>query len=162
MKILYILLFSALLLSGCEGDDVSAVLEGKWYQESQVLDDPSLSVRQVLYFSENGEYEEAYEIFSTGDPFDILGYRYRETGNYSFNDKVLTISDRKVYGIITNGVTGDLYTAKENLPFLEAYDGIFQIGQVSLTPVTLKITYTCPPNAYCIGTQTFYRGAFSR
>jgi hypothetical protein len=159
MKRIYMLLFLILLLAGCDDDedDVLGFLEGKWYQEGQVLDDdPSLSVRQVLYFSDNGEYEEAYEVFSTENPFNVLGYRYRETANYTVTDRVLSITDRKVYGFNTNGVTGYLYTDKESLPFIEAYEG-YQIGEVSLTPFTLKITYTCPPGAMCIGSQTFYR-----
>lgn len=156
---IFTLLIALVLITSCNEDKQNLkALEGTWISaENYAFDDGSSS--SLLYqFNGDGTFSTLARVIKDGNLNNVIGFTYRAEGKFILEEDKLQLSFEQVY------LTDDF----QNLPS-EIEDLILTsdqyIQEVTITfsdqNSILKFIYPpCPPNANCVGSQSFNRLAF--
>ena len=153
------MLIVLVLVSSCSDKEQNLTwLEGTWVStENYTFDDGKAS--SLLYqFNGDGTFKALSRVIKDGNINDVLGYTYRAEGTFTLNESNLTLSFNAIY-LSDDNLT--YYTELVNLMFVD-YNETQELG-ITFNKEKSKLTFiypACPPNANCIGNQSFNRLAF--
>ncbi len=157
MKTLYrtILATSFLFLFlACEEEgDISSHLLGVWIKDFPIENTNQVSRLEYQFKSDN-TVEIANKVIDASS-HQLLGYRYISEGSYTVVEEQLTLLNLQQYN---NDDTKGYYDDADAL--IPANIEEESVVNISFNRKKDKLTFeytSCPPNAICLGSQTFYR-----
>lgn len=124
---------------------------GTW-SKSDSMDDPTLN-QSLQYIFNLDNTLEVSRIITNNSTSEIVGFRYKAIGMYEINDDILNMYFSEIY---TYDDSSGLYSNTDDLT-LSGYTSTEEVT-VSFNKDGKMITFfypPCPPNAICIGSQTF-------
>ncbi|WDF55725.1 hypothetical protein [Mucilaginibacter sp. KACC 22063] len=152
LKTLFIITAAVFMIAGCKKDNgKSDPLLGTW-QKKIVASSGDVQVEEYK-FKSDGTFELRSAIANSSN--QVLGYTYRTVGTYTVSKDQLTLNISTTY---TKDDASQGYVAIDKLV---SHPPVFQSLSYTVaynaTVDSLSLTIHCPPNADCIGGETWYQ-----
>ncbi len=152
--LLYIsLVLTSFLIMNCSSDDLDQIndekLYGVWIEDFTIENINQLS-RLEYRFNTDNTYE-VLRIRIDNNTSEILGYRYRELGNFSLKGNSLFFTDIKRYTSDNNGQ--EEFSDIENLQLVNLDFDVSISEKIEFRNnerILAFIPPPCPPNASCV------------
>lgn len=131
-------------------ENAHAIL-GLWYQSSPFHDDPTRFYRNAYHFKPDGTFEYSLKVIErVGERDTELGYKSMHTGNYQLLKNTLILENVRYYGL--DGER-EMLVRDQLILHHEAHDEMDVRFNKKRDRLTLG--KPCPPNAMCLGPQTY-------
>ncbi len=151
-----------LLFTNCSQDKLTSIntqkLLGVWIKDN-ILEDNTKISRLEYHFNGNDKFEVFRKIIDVTTQ-EVLGYTFKQLGNFSVDSNQLTFFNTESFG----NFTGEPFTEIENLIQTfptepNSYPNSFSVKiEFKNNNNTLIFLYPpCDPAENCIGLQTFVR-----
>lgn len=156
MKYLFLLFTTIAILHSCseESSEQAEQLHGKWSEIEQIEDHPQLFTELIYQFGPGNEYVVERLVINENNN-ELLGYRYKASGNYAVKGDRLKLHQLEEYthddlkGFYSDLSDMQHFTQSEKNEWSFSFENSFKVLNFHFDP--------CGPLENCILEQSFQR-----